>query len=141
MKNNKIIGMMALFVIGMIMSVGAVSAYRGDYSTEGPNFTPERHEQMEQAMEAQDYESWYNLMTEDGRHPRVVDVVNEDNFDVFVKAHETGKSGDTETAAQLRAELGLNNGMGPKDGTGFRRGMGSRQGLRDGSGAGQMKGQ
>jgi len=31
--------------------------------------------------------------------------------------------------------------MGPKDGTGFRRGMGSRQGLRDGSGAGQMKGQ
>ena len=132
---------MALFVIGMIISVGAVSAYKGDYSTEGPNCTPERHEEMERAFENQDYASWYNLMTEDGRYPRVVDVVTEDNFDVFVQAHEAGKSGDTETAAQLRSELGLNNGAGPKDGTGFRQGNGEGTGLKDGSGAGQMKGQ
>jgi hypothetical protein len=130
-KTKNIIGMMALFVVGMIISVGAVSAYRGDYSTEGPNFTSERHEEMEAAFENQDYESWYNLMTEDGRYPRVVDVVDEDNFDVFIRAHEAGKAGDTETAARLRAELGLNNGMGPKDGTGFKQGGSS----------GQMKGQ
>ena len=131
MKKTNMIGMMALFVVGMVLSAGAVSAYRGDYSTEGPNFTPERHEQMEQAMESQDYESWYNLMTENGKYPRVVDVVNEDNFDIFIQAHEAGKAGDTETAARLRAELGLNNGMGPKDGTGFKQGGSS----------GQMKGQ
>ena len=131
MKKTNMIGMMALFVVGMVLSAGAVSAYRGDYSTEGPNFTPERHEEMQQAFEDMDYESWYNLMTEDGRHPRVVDVVNEDNFDLFIQAHDAGTSGDAETAAAIRAELGLNNGMGPKDGTGFKQGGSS----------GQMKGQ
>ena len=143
MKKNTVFGMMALFVVGIILSAGAVSAYRGDYSVEGPNCSPERHEEMQQAFENQDYDSWYNLMTQDGRHPRVVDVVTEDNFDVFVQAHDAGKAGDLETAAQLRAELGLNNGMGPKDGTGFRQGNSEGQGLRDGSGvsSGQMKGQ
>jgi hypothetical protein len=137
MKKNKIFGMIALFVIGMVLSVGAVSAYKGDYSAQGPNYSPERHEEMQQAFEETDYESWYNLMTMDGRHPRVVDVVTEDNFDLFIQAHDAGKSGDTETAAAIRAELGLNNGMGPKDGTGFRKGMGSRHGLCDGTGQGR----
>ena len=105
MKKNTIIGMMALFVVGMIISVGAVSAYRGDYSVEGPNYTPERHEEMQQAFEDEDYESWYNLMTKDGRHPRVVDVVTEENFDLFIQAHDAGKSGQSETAAAIRAEL------------------------------------
>jgi hypothetical protein len=134
MKKTNMIGMMALFVVGMVLSAGAVSAYRGDYSVEGPNYTPERHTEMEQAFEDMDYESWYNLMTEDGRHPRVVDVVNEDNFDLFIQAHDAGKSGDSETAAAIRVELGLNNGMGPKDGTGFRRGMGAGRGMHNGQG-------
>ena len=137
MRKNAIFGMMALFIVGMVLSAGAVSAYRGDYSVEGPNYTPERHEEMQQAFEETDYDAWYKLMTEDGRHPRVVDVVTEDNFDLFIQAHEAGKSGDLETAKAIRAELGLNNGMGPKDGTGFRQGRGSGQGLCDGAGQGR----
>ena len=73
--NKKIgFGILALFVVGIIVSTGIASAYRGDYSVEGPNFNDERHEAMEAAFEDGNYDAWYTLMTEDGRHPRVVDV-------------------------------------------------------------------
>ncbi|MEA3515155.1 MAG: hypothetical protein U9R34_06765 [Nanoarchaeota archaeon] len=128
MKKATIFGLLALMVVGIIASTSLVSAYRGDYSVKGPNYNEERHEAMEAAFDQPNYQEWYALMTEDGRHPRVVDVVTESNFADFVKAHEAGESGDYETAASLRAELGLNNGQGPGDGTGFGQGMGQGKG-------------
>lgn len=128
MKKTAIFGLLALMVVGMVFSTSLVSAYRGDYSVEGPNYNEERHELMENAFDTLDYNAWYELMTEDGRHPRVVDVVTESNFETFVQAHDAGKSGDLETASSLRDELGLNNGKGPKDGTGFGKGQGNRMG-------------
>jgi len=121
-------GLLALVVVGLIATTGLISAYRGDYSVKGPNCNEERHEAMEDAFESLDYDAWYALMIENGRHPRVVDVVTEDNFETFVQAHEAGEDGDHETAAELRAELGLNNGNGPRDGTGHGKRMG--QGMR-----------
>ncbi len=128
MKKTAIFGLLALMVVGMVFSTSLVSAYRGDYSVEGPNYNEERHELMENAFDTLDYNAWYELMTEDGRHPRVVDVVTESNFETFVQVHDAGKSGDLETASALRAELGLNNGHGPKDGTGFGKGRGNAMG-------------
>ena len=130
--------MLALIVVGLVFSTG-VSAYRGDYSIQGPNCDDERHELMDDAFESLDYDGWYALMTDDGRHPRVVDVVTAENFETFVQAHEAGEAGDVETAAVLRAELGLNNGKGPHDGTGHGKGMG--QGDGQGKGMGQGDGQ
>ena len=128
MKKATIFGLLALMVVGLLATTGLVSAYRGDYSVKGPNYSEERHEAMEQAFDTLDYNAWYELMTENGRHPRVVDVVTESNFATFVQAHEAGENGDYETAAALRAELGLNNGNGPKDGTGYGKGMGQGKG-------------
>jgi hypothetical protein len=119
MKKTTIFGMFALMVVGMLFSTGIASAYRGDYSVKGPNYTEERHIAMENAFDSLDYEAWKEIMTEKGRYPRVVEVVTEENFETFVKAHRAGESGDYETAAVLREELGLNNGNGPKDGTGY----------------------
>ena len=130
MKKTAIFGLLALMVVGIVFSTSMVSAYRGDYTIQGPNYNGERHELMENAFDTLDYDTWYNLMTEDGRHPRVVDVVTESNFETFVQAHEAGKSGDLETASTLRAELGLNNGNGPKDGSGYGKGQGTGQGQR-----------
>jgi len=135
MKKTNMFGILALFAVSIIISMGAVSAYRGDITVNSPDCTEERHEVMEEAFETQNYESWYTLITENGRHSRVVEVVNEDNFETFIQAHEAKENGDYETAAALRAELGL--GDGPKDGTGFRQGMGSGHGLKDGSGNGR----
>jgi hypothetical protein len=130
MKQKTIFGLLALMIVGLVASTSLVSAYRGDYSVKGPNNSEERHEAMEDAFESLDYDAWYALMTEDGRHPRVVDVVTESNFATFAEAHEAGEKGDTTLAAELRAQLGLNNGNGPKDGTGFGKSQGMGQGQR-----------
>ena len=132
MKKTAIFGLLALMVVGLVATTGLVSAYRGDYSVKGPDFNEERHETMEDAFESLDYDAWYALMTENGRHPRVVELVTEDNFETFAEAHEAGENGDYETAAEIRAELGLNNGNGPRDGTSY--GKGRDQGRGTGQG-------
>ena len=131
MKNkNTIIALSMFAIIGLILSVSIASAYRGDYTTEGPNCSDERHDEMELAFEYNDYDAWYSLMTQNDRRPRVVDVVTAENFETFVQAHEAGENGDHETAAQLRTELGLNNGNGPADGTGYKNGDGQNKGQK-----------
>ncbi len=112
--------MFAVLVVGFILSAGVASAYRGDYSVQGPDFNDERHTAMEQAFDSLNYNAWRSFMTESGRNPRVVEVVTESNFKTFVEAHEAGQAGNHELAASLRAELGLNNGNGPKNGSGHK---------------------
>jgi len=130
MKKTAIFGLLALMVVGMVFSTSMVGAYRGDYSVKGPDYNEERHELMENAFDTLDYGAWSELMTEYGRHPRVVDVVTKSNFETFVQAHDAGENGDYETASELRAELGLNDGNGPKDGSGYGKGQGNVQGQR-----------
>jgi hypothetical protein len=120
MKKIGILGIAALLIVG-ILSTFAVSAYKGDYSIKGPDYTLERHELMENAFNNRDYDAWYELMSQNGRETKVMKVVTRENFEIFALAHEAGKSGDIETANILRAELGLNNGVGPKNGNGFQK--------------------
>jgi hypothetical protein len=141
MKTKTIFGLFALLFVGMVLSTSLVSAYKGDYTVKGPDYSEDRHEVMETAFETLNYDTWKELMIENGRHGRVVDVVTESNFAKFAEAHQAAMNGDFETAAQLRAELGLNNGNGPRDGTGFGKGMGQSMGQGKGEGKGQGKGQ
>ncbi len=121
-----VFGLFALMVVGML-TISIVSAYRGDYTVKGPDYNDERHDAMEAAFETSDYDEWYTLMTEDERHPRVVDVVTESNFETFAQAHAAAQNGKDETAADLRAELGLNDGNGLAGGTGHKMGLGEGQ--------------
>jgi len=125
---GKTIGIFAAVLAAAMISVVAVSAYQGDYTKVGPNYDEERHELMQEAFETNDYSTWYELMTEDGRNPKVVDVVTEENFARFAEARIAAMNGDVETAKEIRAELGL--GLGKMNG---QRSM-QRQGL---SGEGQ----
>ena len=147
-----IYSLFALMIVGTL-TISFVSAYKGDYTVKGPNCNEERHDAMEVAFESSDYSAWHDLMAEDGRHPRVLDVVTESNFDTFAQAHTAAQNGDYETARELRAELGLNNGNGPQDGTGHKMGQGEGQQMHrnncidadndgncDNSGSGQGKG-
>jgi len=89
----------------------------------------DQHEAVEQALEDGDYDTWKDLVGDRGR---IADVVNADNFNTFADMHEAMEEGDTETARELRSELGL--GIHPADGTGFQgemhggRGMHGRRG-------------
>jgi len=116
--------MFALLAISLFVITGMVFAYRGDNSIQGPNASPERHEVMQQAFENLDYELWYQEMSKVNPNSRVLQVVNEDNFDIFVEAKNTD---DVEKSQELRAQLGLNNGQGSKNGSGH---MGQGRGKR-----------
>lgn len=109
MKNKKVLGLFALGIV-VLMGIGFVAAYHGDNSGKGPNYSEERHEAIEKSFDNLDYNAWLALMTEGERHPRVVDVVTEDNFATFVEIHEARESGNFEKVLELRAELGLGQG-------------------------------
>lgn len=123
MKKTTIIGMLVVAIVSLVFSSLFVSAYRGDYDMKGPQCTEERHELINQAFNDANYSAWSYLMSRDGRKPRVLTMVNEDNFERFIEAYNLGKSGNSEEASIIRSELGLNNGIGPKDGNGFRNGI------------------
>ena len=108
-----------LSIGALVMALQPVFAYRGDPGQKGPNYTPERHEQMEKAFESNDYEAWKNLMEGRGR---VTEVINQDNFAKFAESHRLAEQGKIEDAKKIKQELGLGNGM--KNGKGKGAGMG-----------------
>ncbi len=104
-------GLMFIALIGMIFSVSSVFAYKADPSKTGPNYSPERHDAMLKAFENRDYDSWYELMTKNGTTPGILNRINKDNFDLFVELREAQFSADLDKANELKAKLGLGQGM------------------------------
>lgn len=111
MNKNKIMAGLTLVTL-VAASVPAVLAYQGDVNLKGPNYSPERHEAMNQAFEKNDYNAWKKLM--EGKNSRVTQVINEKNFAKFAQAHKLQLEGKTDEANKIRIELGLglNNGRG-----------------------------
>ncbi len=103
---------LALAVLGLV-GAGAVayatgvSAYRGNPGQMGPNYSPERHEQMTKAFENKDYNAWKSLMEGRGR---ATEVVNEGNFNRFAEMRKLMLEGKTDEANKIRQELDLGQG-------------------------------
>lgn len=123
---------LGLGVLTVILGLGALansaSAYKGNPSVKGPNYSAERHTLMEKAFETNDYNAWKSLMQGKGR---VTQVINKDNFAKFAEAHRLAEKGDLAGAQKIRQELGLNNGanQNQKANNGFGRGMNRGNGL------------
>lgn len=109
------LGVVSLLTAGVFLLPNIVDAYRGDPSIVGPNHTDERHEAMTAAFANNDYSAWQELMNGKGR---VAEVVNEENFAQFAKAHQLAQEGKVEEAKQIRTELGLGLGNGAGEGQG-----------------------
>ena len=120
-------GTVAVIVVGVIAS-SSVSAYRGDYSEQGPEYSPERHAEMTKAMNDNDYNAWTELMGDRGK---VTQVINEENFSRFTEAHKLAQDGEYEEADMIREELGLRTRDGER--------VGAHRGMMDGY-HGQNKG-
>ena len=120
-------GTVAVIVVGVIAS-SSVSAYRGDYSEQGPECSPERHAEMTKAMNDNDYNAWTELMGDRGK---VTQVINEENFSRFTEAHKLAQEGEYEEADAIRKELGLRTRDGER--------VGGHRGMMDGY-HGQNKG-
>lgn len=83
--------------------------------------TQEHCDEMRAAIEESDYELWSDIMQERARG-RVLDRINEQNFDVFAEYKLAKMRGDEQYAQELKEELGLgqkaHNGMGYGQGKG-----------------------
>ena len=118
-NNKTLIGAAALVaVIGLVGAYTFSNAYQGDYTKKGPNYSTERHELMQKAFDNNDYNAWKNEMNNRGR---VTEIINENNFSKFAKAHNLAMEGKYEEANQIREELGLGGRNGNRNGHGYGR--------------------
>jgi hypothetical protein len=112
-KKNMMLGALGLVIAGATVFGTGASAYQGDAGKTGPNYSPERHEQMEEAFESNNYDAWKSLMSGKGR---VLEVVNKENFNRFAEAHNLAKEDKTDEANKILTELGLGQGKGKSSG-------------------------
>ena len=119
-SNKVLLGSLAVVMMGAF-AVSSAMAYHGNYSKQGPEYSPERHSAMEEAMDIDNYEAWSELMADRGR---ITQVINADNFKRFAKARRLGEAGDIAGADAIRQELGIRTSNGEKVGAGY----GERQG-------------
>ena len=78
-----------------------------------------QQEEIQQAMEAGDYQAWQALMTSNDRKAPFLDQVNESNFAKFAEAHTLARSGKIDEAQAIWKELGFEGAhFGGKQGFG-----------------------
>jgi len=130
---NKTLGIFGILAISLF-AVSMVFAYQGDPNVQGPNHSEERHDAMQDAFDSGSYQDWYDLMTENGMHPKIVDVITAENFDEFVAARNAALNGDLDALKEFRDSLGLGLGqmkhgngetLAKGQGKGFGRGQGN----------------
>ncbi len=67
----------------------------------------QNRKEIRAAIEAGDYQKWYELQTQDGKSPKILEYVNEDNFAKFAELQKAIQDKDFDTAQSIKAELGL----------------------------------
>lgn len=135
MKNKVIVGIIAISALGVAAYSSASAFGWNGQGKPGPNYTPERHEQMTRAFESNDYQAWKNLMGERGP----ARFVTEEEFPKFSEMHKLMLEGKIEEANKIRQELGIGQGMGQRrgNGNGMMRGESRRGNFVDNNGDGR----
>jgi hypothetical protein len=96
-------GLMAL-VLGLGVS-GSALAYQGDFSKDGPNYTPDFQAQITEVLINKDYNGWKDLVENKVGEGSTSDVITKDNFDKFVEAWKLANEGKIKEANSIRREL------------------------------------
>lgn len=110
-----ILGVLGLAVVGVTAyGVSAFASQGGMMGQFGPNYTPERHVQMQTAFDNNDYASWKTQMGDRG----AARIVTEKNFARFTQMHDLMLEGKVDEANKIRTELGLGQGQGGGRGQG-----------------------
>ena len=133
-KNKYYLAVAVLGLIFTTVGVSAIASADEGAVKHGPDYSPERHIEMDSAFTNVDYEAWKNLMSD---RP-IVDRISESDFAKFAEIHALREAGDFESMKVLREELGL---RGPGQGQGEGQGMGERSGDRMGERRGDKMGE
>ncbi len=100
---NKIIPTGIATLVILMAVAFSTSADEGDETRgKGMRFNAENHEAVMEAVEKCDYDAWYNLLTENGNEPPILESINEGNFERFCEMHELRQK-----AREIAEELGL----------------------------------
>lgn len=91
-------------VLGLGVS-GSAFAYQGDFSKNGPNYTPDFEAQITEVLTNKDYNGWKNLVESKVGNGSVGDVITQDNFDKFVEAWKLANDGKIKEANAIRKAL------------------------------------
>jgi len=92
------------------ITASLTSAYRGNPNVPGPNYTPERHEAMEEALEKRNFQTWKELHNGRGRISQVID--SQEKFEKMAEAHELMEEGKVDEAHEIMADLMGNSPYG-----------------------------
>ena len=137
-KSTKVFGGTLAVVIMCAFAVSSAMAYQGNYSKQGPAYSPERHTAMTEAMENNDYDAWSELMAGRGR---ITQVINAENFSQFAEARRLVHEGDLEGADEIRKELGLRTRDGEKASAGYGKNQDNGKGQKNGKMNNENRGQ
>ena len=105
-KKTITMGTLGVVAFSAIAAITSAYAYQGNPTKVGPNYTPERHEQVQKAFTNNNYTEWKNLMGDRG----ITQKINKDNFSRFAEMHRLELAGKTDEANAIRTELNLNQG-------------------------------
>jgi len=108
--NKKVILASAL-AIALSAGIVSASAYQGNGEGQGqqkPNFSPEKHQAVQTAMESGDYEAWVEAMGD----KKAPEQITADNFAQFVEMKNLFREKNVEEGKAMWEELGLEKGEG-----------------------------
>ncbi|GEM_PF-5970015 len=105
----KIIGA-SLVLLSFILTLGFVSAYRGDVTKAGPYYDAEVHDNIQAAIKDGNYQAWRDLMLTRG-NSKITTVVTENNFSEYSAAYLDALSGDSTSLINFRESNGFGSGM------------------------------
>ncbi|MFT4303718.1 MAG: hypothetical protein ACMXYG_04075 [Candidatus Woesearchaeota archaeon] len=109
-----------IFVMLAIMAIGIIAVSASTLQSKNRVM----NEEMKYAIEANDYDAWFNARPD---NPNCNNAVTQENWETFVAMHNAKQAGDIETVKELAEELGLSPRMQHKkirNNYEFRNGMG-----------------
>ncbi|OGY43629.1 MAG: hypothetical protein A3A02_03185 [Candidatus Buchananbacteria bacterium RIFCSPLOWO2_01_FULL_39_33] len=104
--NYKKIGI-GLGVLAVILAIGITTvsaAQNHGRGLRGLKTEPENKDQVVQAIENSDYQTWKSLV---GDKSRLAKVITEENFSQLVQMHNLAQEGEFDEAKEIAEELGL----------------------------------
>lgn len=101
----------------MIMLESSAAVLAAQDTSLDPDQIAEKHEQVRQAILSGDFSTWYNLLTENGRTPPILEIITEDKFAKFSEAIKTldelGLKGPGMGMGMMGKGMRLEMGVGP----------------------------
>jgi len=97
----------------VVASLAATSALAANGDSSNQQFqrrsgrNSEQRAAIQQSVEEGNYSKWHELITKDGRQPKIAEVINAENFGKLKEMHEARKNGDMDSVKKIAEELGI----------------------------------